>query len=116
MPRGSILSAKHQRRGTALAAISLASFVFCVWLTARSPFRAFYETPARVWDFGAGGVPVFRARAAAREASTALVVDGRNWAHRADDDQDMANALHGRTPDDVMTFGYIAEADIALGN
>ena len=25
-------------------------------------------------------------------------------------------ALHRRTPDDVMTYGYIAEADIALGN
>ena len=27
-----------------------------------------------------------------------------------------AMALHRRTPDDVMTFGYIADADIALGN
>jgi tetratricopeptide (TPR) repeat protein len=27
-----------------------------------------------------------------------------------------ATALHRRTPDDVMTYGYLAEADIALGN
>ena len=27
-----------------------------------------------------------------------------------------ATALHLRTPDDVMTYGYIAEADMALGN
>jgi tetratricopeptide (TPR) repeat protein len=30
--------------------------------------------------------------------------------------REQAMALHRRTPDDVMTFGYIAEADIALGN
>ena len=30
--------------------------------------------------------------------------------------RDQATALHRRTPDDVMTYGYIAEADIALGN
>jgi tetratricopeptide (TPR) repeat protein len=27
-----------------------------------------------------------------------------------------ATALHRRTPDDVMTYGYLSEADIALGN
>jgi tetratricopeptide (TPR) repeat protein len=30
--------------------------------------------------------------------------------------RERATALHRRTPDDVMTYGYIAEADIALGN
>ncbi len=30
--------------------------------------------------------------------------------------RERATALHRRTPDDVMVFGYIAEADIALGN
>jgi len=30
--------------------------------------------------------------------------------------RDRATVLHHRTPDDVMTYGYIAEADIALGN
>ena len=30
--------------------------------------------------------------------------------------RERATALHHRTPDDVMTYGYIAEADIALGN
>jgi peptidoglycan/LPS O-acetylase OafA/YrhL len=42
----------------ALAAISLASFVLCVWLTATNPILAFFETPARVWEFGAGGLLV----------------------------------------------------------
>ncbi len=30
--------------------------------------------------------------------------------------RDRATVLNHRTPDDVMTYGYIAEADIALGN
>jgi predicted Zn-dependent protease len=30
--------------------------------------------------------------------------------------RERATALHRRTPDDVMTYGYLAEADIALGN
>jgi peptidoglycan/LPS O-acetylase OafA/YrhL len=46
-------------RSIALAAISLASFVLCVWLTATNSVHAFFETPARVWEFGAGGLLVF---------------------------------------------------------
>ena len=46
-------------RSTALATISLASFVLCVWLTATNSVRAFYATPARVWEFGAGGLLAF---------------------------------------------------------
>ena len=46
-------------RSTALAAISLGSFVLCVWLTAANSVLAFYETPARVWEFGVGGLLVF---------------------------------------------------------
>jgi tetratricopeptide (TPR) repeat protein len=30
--------------------------------------------------------------------------------------RERATVLHHRTPDDVMTYGYIAQADIALGN
>jgi peptidoglycan/LPS O-acetylase OafA/YrhL len=46
-------------RIAALAAISLASFVLCVWLTATNSTLAFFETPARIWEFGAGGLLVF---------------------------------------------------------
>jgi peptidoglycan/LPS O-acetylase OafA/YrhL len=42
-----------------LAAISLASFALCVWLTATNAIFAFFETPARIWEFGAGGLLVF---------------------------------------------------------
>ena len=46
-------------RSIALAAISLASFVLCVWLTATNSILAFFATQARVWEFGAGGLLVF---------------------------------------------------------
>ena len=46
-------------RSIGLTAVSLASFVLCVWLTATNSVLAFFETPARVWEFGAGGVLVF---------------------------------------------------------
>ena len=45
-------------RSIALTAISLASFMLCVWLTATNSTLAFFETPARVWEFGAGGLLV----------------------------------------------------------
>jgi peptidoglycan/LPS O-acetylase OafA/YrhL len=46
-------------QSTALAAISLGSFLLCVWLTATNSVLAFFETPARVWEFGTGGLLVF---------------------------------------------------------
>ena len=46
-------------RSIALTAISLASFVLCVRLSATNSIRAFFETSARVWEFGAGGLLVF---------------------------------------------------------
>jgi tetratricopeptide (TPR) repeat protein len=36
--------------------------------------------------------------------------------HEFAEARERATVLHRRTPDDVMTYGYIAEADIALGN
>ena len=46
-------------RSIALTALSLASFVLCVWLTTRNSALAFFETPARVWEFGVGSLLVF---------------------------------------------------------
>ncbi len=48
-----------RRLGIALAAIALVSFALCVWLTAVNPVLAFYEMPARVWEFSAGGLLAF---------------------------------------------------------
>jgi tetratricopeptide (TPR) repeat protein len=36
--------------------------------------------------------------------------------HQVAQAKERATALHHRTPDDVLTYGYIAEADIAVGN
>jgi tetratricopeptide (TPR) repeat protein len=36
--------------------------------------------------------------------------------HRFVEAKDLASALNHSTPDDVMTYGYLAEADLALGN
>jgi tetratricopeptide (TPR) repeat protein len=36
--------------------------------------------------------------------------------HRFIEARERATVLHRQTPDDVMTYGYLAEADIALGN
>lgn len=46
-------------RTLALAIISLASFLLCVWLTAANSVLAFYATPVRVWEFGAGALLAF---------------------------------------------------------
>ncbi len=48
-----------KRLGIALAAIALASFALCVWLTAVNPVLAFFQMPARVWEFSAGGLLAF---------------------------------------------------------
>ncbi len=38
-----------------IAAVSVASFLLCVWLTAHNPDAAFYLLPARAWELGLGG-------------------------------------------------------------
>ena len=47
-----------------IAATIFASFIFCLWLTHSKQAWAFYASPARVWEFGLGGlatlVPVTR--------------------------------------------------------
>jgi peptidoglycan/LPS O-acetylase OafA/YrhL len=39
-----------------LAAVSIVSFLFCVWQTSYSPDAAFYLLPARAWELGVGGI------------------------------------------------------------
>ena len=48
-----------KRLSIALAAIALVSFALCVWLTAVNPVLAFFQMPARVWEFSAGGLLAF---------------------------------------------------------
>jgi len=43
---------------TALLSVTLASLAACVWFTAHSGTFAFYQLPARAWEFGIGGLAV----------------------------------------------------------
>ena len=47
-----------------------------------------------------------------QRTQVALMLSRHEWAQA----KERATVLHHRTPDDVVTYGYIAEADIALGN
>jgi peptidoglycan/LPS O-acetylase OafA/YrhL len=48
-----------------LGTLTLASFGLCVWMTLRQPTFAFYELPARAWEFGVGGLLALAALRAA---------------------------------------------------
>jgi peptidoglycan/LPS O-acetylase OafA/YrhL len=39
-----------------LGTVTLVSFGLCLWTTVRQPTFAFYELPARAWEFGVGGL------------------------------------------------------------
>lgn len=39
-----------------LSVILIASFAYCVWITRTDPLPAYFVTPARVWQFAAGGL------------------------------------------------------------
>ena len=56
-----------------LTAVSLA---YSIWATANNPVEAFFITPTRVWEFGAGGVLAMLAATKARPALRAAV----SWA------------------------------------
>jgi len=62
----SLLAAKRGGRRTVLAAIvavGVLSFVWSLYFTAASPDAAFFNTPARIWQFCAGGIlPFFTIR------------------------------------------------------
>jgi peptidoglycan/LPS O-acetylase OafA/YrhL len=39
-----------------MSAVTVVSLVFCIWATAHHPTMAFYELPARAWEFAFGGL------------------------------------------------------------
>ena len=55
-----LLAGRHKVRTARLTAIlgsvTVLSFVLCVWLTRYDQPWAFYASPARAWEFGAGGL------------------------------------------------------------
>ncbi|NNM00924.1 MAG: acyltransferase, partial [Gammaproteobacteria bacterium] len=45
---------RSQRRLVSFGLLALAGFAACVWLTAAAPLQAFYQMPARIWEFSVG--------------------------------------------------------------
>ncbi|MEI7691911.1 MAG: acyltransferase family protein [Actinomycetes bacterium] len=68
-------SAAVRRRAitTMLALLTAASLTYSIWHTANDPAAAFFVTPTRVWEFGAGGLLAIFAASAARPAIRAAV-------------------------------------------
>jgi peptidoglycan/LPS O-acetylase OafA/YrhL len=56
-----------------LVLLTLASFIYSVIATANDPAAAFFITPTRVWEFGAGGILALAATTTARPAFRAAV-------------------------------------------
>ena len=68
-------SAVVRRRSitTMLAILTAASLAYSIWHTANDPAAAFFVTPTRVWEFGAGGLLAIFAISTARPALRAAV-------------------------------------------
>ena len=56
-----------------LIVLTLASLIYSVVATANDPAAAFFITPTRVWEFGAGGILALAAASSGREALRAAV-------------------------------------------
>ena len=70
--RGSELL-RRQAIAAMLVLLTLASFIYSVIATANDPAAAFFITPTRVWEFGAGGILALAATTTARPAFRAAV-------------------------------------------
>ena len=70
--RGSELL-RRQAIAAMLVLLTLASFIYSVLATANDPAAAFFITPTRVWEFGAGGILALAATTSARPAFRAAV-------------------------------------------
>ena len=70
--RGSELL-RRQAIAAMLVLLTLASFIYSVIATANDPAAAFFITPTRVWEFGAGGILALAATTSARPAFRAAV-------------------------------------------
>jgi peptidoglycan/LPS O-acetylase OafA/YrhL len=56
-----------------LAGVTSLSLLFCLWATAHRPTLAFYELPARAWEFGLGGLLACAGVSRLRGAAASLV-------------------------------------------
>jgi len=84
---GALASRKFPERrrlviGVGLALVFSASLVYSIYITATAPLAAYFVTPARVWEFAAGGllalIPIRQAHVGAK-----VVVSWVGWAMMA---------------------------------
>ena len=59
-----------------LGAVTVASFGLCVWITANNGVFAFYQIPARAWEFGLGGLAALLFRSIPQRTATAMAWAG----------------------------------------
>jgi peptidoglycan/LPS O-acetylase OafA/YrhL len=71
-----LAGASRGRRTVAglLGAVTLLSLAWSVWATATSPEAAYFVTPARAWEFGAGGLLAFVVRPGTASPRTGAAV------------------------------------------
>ncbi len=73
----------RSRRGTLLGVLAtavVASFVYSLWITGHNASWAYFVTPARAWEFGAGALLAFAPAARGRPVARAARA-GSGWAH-----------------------------------
>ena len=63
--------------GVAMGALVAVSFAYGLYLTAANPAAAYFITPTRAWEFGAGGLLALSAHTAVGSARVRAVV---SWA------------------------------------
>ena len=56
-----------------LALVTLASLAYSLWITVQNPAAAYFVTPARAWEFGAGALVALVPTATRRPAARALL-------------------------------------------
>ena len=73
--RGSALLRRRAIAGM-LIVLTITSLAYSIWKTGADPAAAFFVTPTRVWEFGAGGILALAAVSTARPALRSVV----SWA------------------------------------
>ena len=71
--RGGSELLRRRSIGVMLVGLTAASLLYSIWKTGNDPAAAFFITPTRVWEFGAGGILAMFAVSDARPALRAAV-------------------------------------------
>lgn len=70
--RGSVVAPRRAVLGV-LAVVTLVSLGYSLWITAHDPAWAYFVTPARAWEFGAGALLAFAPTVSGRHAGRAVL-------------------------------------------